>query len=155
MPRLPFEQARGHALFPIFSMLAHNCMANCRYVASTDGRFVTVRALRHIHEGEQLSIDYNDVLLGNFVSIYLQKIFLTKSYYICICRYISLDELCILYMYVLYNRGSCFFVHIEPQISWEFACWTQNKNIMHEIKRVWISFNLQPVETLVREILGN
>ena len=95
MPRLPFEQARGHALFPIFSMLAHNCMANCRYVASTDGRFVTVRALRHIHEGEQLSIDYNDVLLGNFVSIYLQKIFLTKSYYICICRYISLDELCI------------------------------------------------------------
>ena len=82
MPRLPFEQARGHALFPIFSMLAHNCMANCRYVASTDGRFVTVRALRHIHEGEQLSIDYNDVLLGNFVSIHIyRKYFLSASYF--------------------------------------------------------------------------
>ena len=52
-------------------------MANCRYVASTDGRFVTVRALRHIHEGEQLAIDYNDVLLGNFVSIYRK--YLTRT----------------------------------------------------------------------------
>ena len=67
MPRLPFEDGRGHALFPIFSMLAHNCISNCRYVASPDGRFVTVRALRHIQKGESLTIDYNDVLLGNLV----------------------------------------------------------------------------------------
>ena len=83
MPRLPYDQARGHALFPIFSMLAHNCMANCRYVARYDGRFVTVRALRHIQKGERLNIDYNDVLLGNLVRYLLvqslKKIYIIKE----------------------------------------------------------------------------
>ena len=83
MPRLPYDQARGHALFPIFSMLAHNCMANCRYVARYDGQFVTVRALRHIQKGERLNIDYNDVLLGNLVRYLLvqslKKIYIIKE----------------------------------------------------------------------------
>ena len=58
----------GHALFPLFSRLEHNCSSNCRVTVTSDGRFVTVRAVRHISEGEHLSIDYTNPLLGNLVS---------------------------------------------------------------------------------------
>lgn len=70
LPRLRqnLNEPLGHALFPKFSILAHGCMANCRYNVSEDGQFVTVRALRHIQAGENLTIDYTDPLLGNFVS---------------------------------------------------------------------------------------
>ncbi len=69
LPRLLANENEpmGHALFPIFSIIAHNCGANCRYVCSKDGRTVTVRAMRKISKGEDLTIDYKDPLIGNFV----------------------------------------------------------------------------------------
>lgn len=73
LPRLleNLNEPLGHALFPIFSLLAHNCMSNCRYTVSEDGRFVTVRALRHIKAGEHLNIDYANPLLGHLVMFLL------------------------------------------------------------------------------------
>ena len=69
LPRLIQNQNEplGHALFPLFSRLEHNCSSNCRVTVTADGRFVTVRAVRHISEGEHLSIDYTNPLLGNLV----------------------------------------------------------------------------------------
>ena len=69
MPRLRenLGDPLGHSLFPNFSIFAHDCMANCRYTVSKDGKSVTVRALRHIKEGENLSITYTNPLLGNQV----------------------------------------------------------------------------------------
>ena len=69
MPRLRenLGDPLGHTLFPNFSIFAHDCMANCRYTVSKDGRSVMVRALRHIKEGENLNITYTNPLLGNQV----------------------------------------------------------------------------------------
>jgi SET domain-containing protein len=66
----------GHALFPMFSTLAHSCVANCRYTVSHDGRFVTVRAVRHIPKGQDLTIHYKDPLLGNHVGDIFKKTYL-------------------------------------------------------------------------------
>ena len=87
MPRLRenLGDPLGHTLFPNFSIFAHDCMANCRYTVSKDGRSVTVRALRHIKEGENLNITYTNPLLGNQVC-YFNVPTLILMYTDCILR---------------------------------------------------------------------
>ena len=48
-------------------------MANSRYTVTKEGQSVTVRALRHIKEGEHLNIDYTNPLLGHLVRICLYQ----------------------------------------------------------------------------------
>lgn len=59
--------AKGHGLFPRFSMLSHDCAANCRYFASEENGKVTVevRAKVKIAEGTEITIQYKNPLLGN------------------------------------------------------------------------------------------
>jgi len=85
MPRLRenLGDPLGHTLFPNFSIFAHDCMANCRYTVSKDGRSVTVRALRHIKEGENLNITYTNPLLGNQTR---RKAFFSHWQFNCGCQ---------------------------------------------------------------------
>ena len=57
----------GYAVFPSFSYLNHSCMANCRYHISSDNRTITVRAQRPIKKGEEITISYIGVTLGNII----------------------------------------------------------------------------------------
>ena len=61
-------EAPGYALCPVFSLLNHNCVANCRYDMAKGNEKVTVKAARLIKAGEELSIQYKDPLVGNVVS---------------------------------------------------------------------------------------
>ena len=59
--------ALGYAVFPFFSLLNHNCMANCRYHIGPDNKTITVRAMRPIKKGEEISISYIGVTLANII----------------------------------------------------------------------------------------
>ena len=60
-------RASGYALFPKFSYLNHSCMANCRYHISCNNEAITVRAMRPIMKGEEITISYIGVTLGNII----------------------------------------------------------------------------------------
>ena len=65
-PRLEhFGASRGLALFPYFSMLNHSCVANCRYSVSLDNTTMSVRGMRPILKGEEITIHYVGISLGN------------------------------------------------------------------------------------------
>ncbi|TRY78058.1 hypothetical protein TCAL_06488 [Tigriopus californicus] len=61
----------GHGLFPTFSLLSHDCDSNCRYYATRESEsnqvIIQVRAKRAITQGEELTIQYKNPLLGNVV----------------------------------------------------------------------------------------
>ena len=57
----------GYAIFPSFSYLNHSCMANCRYHINSDNNTITVRAMRPIKKGEEITISYIGVTLGNII----------------------------------------------------------------------------------------
>lgn len=61
----------GHGLFPTFSLLSHECDSNCRYYATRETHsnqvVIQVRAKRAIIQGEELTIQYKNPLLGNVV----------------------------------------------------------------------------------------
>jgi hypothetical protein len=61
-------EAPGYGLCPLFSLLNHSCLANCRYDMAKGNGHVTVRAARAICAGEELTIQYKDPLVGNVVS---------------------------------------------------------------------------------------
>ena len=61
-------EAQGYALCPVFSLLNHSCLANCRYDMAKGNARVTVRAARAIRAGEELTIQYKDPLIGNVLS---------------------------------------------------------------------------------------
>ena len=60
----PGSESRGYGVFPLFSMLSHNCMANCRYSVGQTNQTVVVRAMRPITKGQELTIQYKSPLLG-------------------------------------------------------------------------------------------
>ena len=57
-------EAPGYALCPVFSLLNHNCVANCRYDMAKGTEKVTVKAARLIKAGEELSIRFIHACLG-------------------------------------------------------------------------------------------
>ena len=61
---------KGHASFPMFSLLCHSCMSNCRYTAAEESNenqvVVQVRALKTIPVGQELTVQYKNPLLGNW-----------------------------------------------------------------------------------------
>ena len=64
-PRIEhFGASRGIALFPYFSMINHSCIANCRYTVSLDNSTISVRAMKAISKGEEISIHYVGISLG-------------------------------------------------------------------------------------------
>ena len=67
-PRLEnLGASRGIALFPYFSIINHSCVANCRYTIGMDNTTMSVRAKRPILKGEEITIHYVGISLGNIV----------------------------------------------------------------------------------------
>ena len=76
-------RAPGYAVFPTFSYLNHNCMANCRYHISHDNKSITVRAMRPILMGEEITISYIGTTLGNIIR---RKSFQRHWRFTCGCK---------------------------------------------------------------------
>ena len=57
--------SRGYALFPYFSIINHSCIANCRYIVGLDNTTMSVRAMRPISKGDEVTIQYLGAMLGN------------------------------------------------------------------------------------------
>lgn len=76
-------RAAGYAVFPTFSYLNHSCMANCRYHISHENKIITVRAMRPIMEGEEITISYIGITLGNIIR---RKSFQRHWRFTCGCK---------------------------------------------------------------------
>ena len=63
-PYLQEEGTSGKAIYPTFSFMSHNCYNNGRYIVHPDNK-LTLRAQRHIKEGEEITIQYISFLFGN------------------------------------------------------------------------------------------
>lgn len=87
LPRLQrtYKEPLGHGLFPMFSLLAHSCVGNCRFAVGKDGDSITitVRAMRHIPKGEHLTVQYKGPLTGNLER---RKVFIEHWYFNCHCK---------------------------------------------------------------------
>ena len=73
----------GYAIFPQFSLFNHSCMANCRYSITSDNTRITVRAMRSISKGEELTISYIGVTLGNIIR---KRSFKSNWKFVCCCK---------------------------------------------------------------------
>lgn len=63
--RFSGERLEGRGLYPTLSLVSHNCVANARYQVNPDAGFSAVlRAKREILVGEEISIQYVPVSLG-------------------------------------------------------------------------------------------
>ena len=56
--------AYGKALYPIFSHINHNCLANAKYKIDINSWEVQVRAQKAISKGEEITIQYLSTVLG-------------------------------------------------------------------------------------------
>ena len=83
-PRIEhFGASRGVALFPYFSMINHSCIANSRYTISMDNSTMLVRATRPILKGEEITIHYLGISLGNIMR---KKTFESQWKFECRCN---------------------------------------------------------------------
>ena len=57
-------QTYGKALYPIFSHINHNCLANAKYKIDINSWEVQVRAQKAISKGEEITIQYLSTVLG-------------------------------------------------------------------------------------------
>ena len=56
--------AYGKALYPVFSHINHNCLANAKYKIDINSWEVQVRAQKAISKGEEITIQYLSTVLG-------------------------------------------------------------------------------------------
>eukprot|EP00096_Caligus_rogercresseyi_P010532 TRINITY_DN3885_c0_g1_i2.p1 TRINITY_DN3885_c0_g1~~TRINITY_DN3885_c0_g1_i2.p1 ORF type:complete len:295 (-),score=44.42 TRINITY_DN3885_c0_g1_i2:2-886(-) len=72
----------GRAVFPIFSLLSHSCICNCRYSASGRTQRIKVRAQTAIKSGEELTIQYISFMYGHLK----RRLDIKKCWFFdCIC----------------------------------------------------------------------
>ena len=76
-------ESPGFGLFPLYSMINHSCLANCRYEVALDNHTMTVRAAREIPEGQEITIQYKDPLLGSVDTI---PSFRNHWMFVCQCK---------------------------------------------------------------------
>ena len=57
-------QTYGKALYPIFSHINHDCLANAKYKIDINSWEVQVRAQKPISKGEEITIQYLSTVLG-------------------------------------------------------------------------------------------
>ena len=84
LPKLEhYGASRGYAVFPYFSIINHSCIANCRYIVGGDNTSISVRATRSIPKGDEVSIQYLGVRVGNIA----RKTFFENQWkFICHCN---------------------------------------------------------------------
>jgi hypothetical protein len=78
----------GTGLFPIVSLISHDCTPNCCFV--TIGHTIHVRSIRNIQKSEELTISYVDLVPPTHLR---RKALLQSKYFVCECsRCISPTE---------------------------------------------------------------
>jgi len=58
------KEIKGRALYPLLSLVSHDCVSNSRYTVSSGDCSVTLRARRKILEGEEITISYIPAIFG-------------------------------------------------------------------------------------------
>lgn len=56
--------SQGKALYSIFSMINHDCVANAKFKIDVNSWNVTVKAQKHIRKGEEITVQYLSSVLG-------------------------------------------------------------------------------------------
>ena len=56
--------AYGKALYPVFSIINHNCVSNAKFKIDIESWEVQVKAQRPIAKGEEITIQYLSTILG-------------------------------------------------------------------------------------------
>ena len=54
----------GKGLYPIFSIVNHNCVGNAKFKIDTNSWMITVKAQQAIKKGEEISVQYLSTILG-------------------------------------------------------------------------------------------
>ena len=80
------KQIQGRALFPVFSMMNHDCLSNAKFQIMADGTRnpkVCVKARRDIDAEEEITIQYITSILGTHKR---KKKLRSEYYFDCTCR---------------------------------------------------------------------
>jgi len=75
--------AYGKALYPVFSHINHNCLANAKYKIDINSWEVQVRAQKAISKGEEITIQYLSTVLGTHKR---RKRIKGEWYFDCTCQ---------------------------------------------------------------------
>ena len=54
----------GKGLYPIFSIVNHNCVGNAKFKIDTNSWMITMKAQQAIKKGEEISVQYLSTILG-------------------------------------------------------------------------------------------
>ena len=80
------KQIHGRALFPVFSMINHDCLSNSKFQINFDGSKnprICVKARRDIEADEEITIQYTTSILGTHKR---RKKLRSDYYFDCKCR---------------------------------------------------------------------
>ncbi len=71
-------------LFPLLSMINHNCKPNIMIKFNSETKKAEIRALQNINKNEQLFINYTDITVPKFMR---QRVLLKDYYFECKCLF--------------------------------------------------------------------
>ena len=77
-----FGDEKSRALFPIFSLINHSCVANAKHTIYIKNRRIAVQAQTDIKEGEEIVINYTTFIMG---TVPRRKKLLHNWYFSCQC----------------------------------------------------------------------
>jgi hypothetical protein len=106
-----FSSDSGTGIFPVVSLLSHNCAPNCCFV--TIENTIHVRSVEEIKSGDEITIAYVDLMLPTHLR---RRDLLKTKFFKCMCARCDSPSECGRYLRAFKCKCGGFYVPYEQQI---------------------------------------